>query len=87
VLNAGPSKWTAFHVIGSVFDRTDVEGVIGHDSQTISLAPSQGGYVELTLDQEGTYPFVDHSFGDMVKGAAGALQTADAPTPMPGASH
>jgi nitrite reductase (NO-forming) len=87
VLNAGPSKWTAFHVIGSVFDRTDVEGVIGHDSQTISLAPSQGGYVELTLDQEGTYPFVDHSFGDMVKGAAGALQTADAPTTMPGASH
>lgn len=87
VLNAGPSKWTAFHVIGSVFDRTDVEGVIGHDSQTISLAPSQGGYVELTLDQEGTYPFVDHSFGDMVKGVAGALQTANAPAPMPGSSH
>lgn len=87
VLNAGPSKWTAFHVIGSVFDRTMVEGVEGHDAQTISLAPSQGGYVELTLDQEGTYPFVDHSFGDMVKGAEGALATQHAPAPAPGASH
>lgn len=86
VLNAGPSRWTAFHVIGSIFDRTMVEGVEGHDAQTISLAPSQGGYVELTLDQEGTYPFVDHSFGDMVKGAAGALETADAPA-MAGGSH
>jgi nitrite reductase (NO-forming) len=87
VLNAGPSKWTAFHVIGSVFDRTMVEGVEGQDAQTISLAPSQGGYVELSLDHEGTYPFVDHSFGDMVKGAAGALQTENAPEPMSGASH
>ncbi|MGD9735818.1 MAG: multicopper oxidase domain-containing protein [Solirubrobacterales bacterium] len=87
VLNAGPSEWTAFHVIGSVFDRTMVEGVEGHDAQTISLAPSQGGYVELSLDQEGTYPFVDHSFADMTKGAAGALQTEKAPEPMPGASH
>ena len=24
VLNAGPSIWSAFHVIGSVFDRTGV---------------------------------------------------------------
>ncbi len=87
VLNAGPSKWSAFHVIGSVFDRTMVEGVEGHDSQTISLAPSQGGFVELNLDQEGTYPFVTHSFGDMVKGAAGALQTTNAPEATPGASH
>ena len=75
VLNAGPSIWSAFHVIGTVFDKTDVEGVIGHDSQTINLAPSQGGYVELTLDKEGTFPFVTHAFGDMVKGAQGVLQT------------
>ena len=31
VLDAGPSKWSAFHVIGTVFDTTHVEGVIGHD--------------------------------------------------------
>src|SRR3954469_23630545 len=79
VLNAGPSKWSAFHVIGTVFDRTVVEGTLGHDSQTINLAPSQGGWVELTLAQEGNYPFVTHSFGDMVRGAAGVLHTAHAP--------
>src|SRR3712207_2173649 len=41
VLNAGPSIWSAFHVIGTVFDKTVVEGQVGHDAQTINLAPSQ----------------------------------------------
>ena len=79
VLNAGPSRWSAFHVIGTVFDRTVVEGTVGHDSQTVNLAPSQGGWTEFTLAQEGNYPFVTHSFGDMVRGAAGVLHTAHAP--------
>jgi uncharacterized cupredoxin-like copper-binding protein len=79
VLDAGPSKWSAFHVIGTVFDRTYVEGVVGHDSQTVSFAPSQGGWVEFTLDEEGNFPFVTHAFGDMVKGAAGILHTTGAP--------
>ncbi len=81
VLDAGPSKWSAFHVIGTVFDTTHVEGVVGHDSQTISLAPSQGGWVEFTLDEPGNYPFVTHAFGDMAKGAAGILHTTGAPMP------
>jgi uncharacterized cupredoxin-like copper-binding protein len=81
VLNAGPSLWSAFHVIGTVFDKTTVEGVIGHDSQTINLAPSQGGWVDFTLDQVGNYPFVTHAFGDMTKGAAGILHTEGAPMP------
>jgi uncharacterized cupredoxin-like copper-binding protein len=49
----------------------------------MSLAPSQGGYAEFTLDQEGNYPFVTHAFGDMVKGAAGILHTTGAPMPKP----
>src|SRR3954470_14079414 len=81
VLNAGPSLWSAFHVIGTVFDTTHVEGVVGHDSQTVNLAPSQGGWVEFTLDQTGNYPFVTHAFGDMTKGAAGILHTQGAPMP------
>ena len=47
----------------------------------MNLAPSQGGWVEFTLDQEGNYPFVTHAFGDMVKGAAGILHTTGAPMP------
>jgi FtsP/CotA-like multicopper oxidase with cupredoxin domain len=79
VLDAGPSKWSAFHVIGTVFDKTVVEGTVGRHSQTINLAPSQGGWVEFTLDQEGSYPFLTHSFGDMTKGAVGVLRTENAP--------
>ena len=87
VLDAGPSKWSAFHVIGTVFDRTVVEGTVGRDSQTINLAPSQGGWVEFTLDEEGNYPFVTHAFGDMVKGAAGILHTTGAPKVAGGSEH
>jgi uncharacterized cupredoxin-like copper-binding protein len=50
----------------------------------VNLAPSQGGWVEFTLDEEGAYPFVTHAFGDAVKGAIGVLQTEDAPK---GAGH
>jgi uncharacterized cupredoxin-like copper-binding protein len=84
ILNGGPSIWSAFHVIGTVFDKTVIEGVEGADSQTVNLAPSQGGYVEFTLDEEGTYPFLTHAFGDMVKGAMGVLKTKNAPA---GAGH
>lgn len=79
VLNSGPSIWSAFHVIGTVFDTTMIEGVEGHHAQTVNLAPSQGGWVEFTLDEEGTYPFVTHAFGDMVKGSVGILATENAP--------
>jgi nitrite reductase (NO-forming) len=79
VLNAGPSIWSAFHVIGTVFDRTVIEGRPGADSQTMNLAPSQGGWAEFTLAEEGGYPFVTHAFADAGKGAIGVLQTAHAP--------
>ena len=75
VLNAGPSVWSAFHVIGTVFDKAVTDNGVAHDVQTVNLAPSQGGYVEFTLDEEGTYPFVTHGFADMVKGAVGVLAT------------
>ena len=84
VLNAGPSIWSAFHVIGTVFDKTVVEGTVGRSAQTVNLAPSQGGWVEFTLEDEGNFPFVTHAFGDMVKGAVGVLATEHAPA---GAAH
>jgi nitrite reductase (NO-forming) len=84
VLNAGPSIWSAFHVIGTVFDTAHTDNGIAHDVQTINLAPSQGGWVEFTLDEEGTFPFVTHAFGDAVKGAIGVLATPNAPM---GAGH
>ncbi len=79
VLNAGPGIWSAFHVIGTLFDRTALEGRPGADSQTMNLAPSQGGWAEFTLAEEGSYPFVTHAFADAVKGAIGVLTTTHAP--------
>jgi hypothetical protein len=65
---AGPSIWSVFHVIGTVFDRTVIEGRPGADSQTMNLAPSQGGWAEFTLAEEGSYPFVTHGAGHYAAG-------------------
>jgi uncharacterized cupredoxin-like copper-binding protein len=81
VLNAGPSRWSAFHVIGTLFDTVDEEGVVSHGAQTVNMAPAQGAWVDITLPQAGNYTFLTHSFGDMVKGAAGILHTVGAPAP------
>ena len=78
LLNGGDNLWTAFHVIGAVFSKTVIEGQVGHNAQTVSLAPSQGGYVEFKLDREGSYPFVTHAFADAALGADGAFRTPNA---------
>ena len=49
--------------------------------------PSQGGWVEFTLDEEGTYPFVTHAFGDMVKGAIGVAADHARPEGRGGPRH
>jgi nitrite reductase (NO-forming) len=79
VLNPGPTHTSSFHVIGAVFDRMWSEGVTGGPAQVMTLAPSTGGYVDFTLRREGAFPFVDHNFASMAKGAMGALVTAHAP--------
>jgi nitrite reductase (NO-forming) len=79
VLNPGPSHMSSFHVIGAIFDRTWSEGDSGGPAQVLSLPPSTGGYVDFTLPQDGAYPFVDHNFASMAKGAMGMLLTEHAP--------
>jgi len=79
VQNAGPSRWSAFHVIGALFDRVFQEGIYPENmtrgSQTLNLSPSQGAVVEFTVQEEGSYPFVSHDFHDHVKGAFGLFTT------------
>ena len=79
VQNAGPSRWSAFHVIGALFDRVFVEGIYAENltrgSQTLNLSPSQGAVVEFTVDEDGAYPFVSHDFHDHAKGAFGLFTT------------
>jgi nitrite reductase (NO-forming) len=79
VLDAGPNRSTAFHVVGDQFDTVWSEGSYllrpGSDggSQALALAPSQGGFVELTFPEPGRYPFLSHVMVDAERGAHGTF--------------
>jgi nitrite reductase (NO-forming) len=77
VVNAGPTHFSAFHVIGTIFDKAYVDGNPAnelHGLQTMAVAPGDGAVMEFTVQQAGRYPFVTHSFGDADLGAMGAFQ-------------
>ncbi len=76
IVNAGPTLFSAFHVIGAIFSDTYVDGnpanhMVGN--QTVTVPPGGGMVVELTIPQAGLYPFVTHSFADVGKGALGLI--------------
>ncbi len=82
VLDAGPNEDTAFHVVGTIFDTVWKEGAYRLQpgnaeqggSQTLDLQPTQGGFVEFTLPDAGTYPFITHKMMNMAHGAVGLFQ-------------
>ena len=81
VLDAGPNRSTAFHVVGGQFDTVYAEGAYrlrpdagAGGSQALALAPSQGGFVELTFPEAGHYPFVSHVMVDAERGARGVFE-------------
>jgi hypothetical protein len=45
-------------------------------SQALDLQPAQGGFVELTFDENGLYPIVTHKFANVGKGALGLFMPA-----------
>lgn len=76
VVNAGPSHFSAFHVIGTIMDTAYVGGNPANELrglQTMAIAPGDGAMMEFTVQQAGRYPFVTHSFGDADLGAMGAF--------------
>lgn len=82
VLDAGPNQPTSFHVVGGQFDTVWSEGDYrlrpgDGGSQALGLFPAQGGFVELSLPQPGSYPFVSHIMSDAEKGAHGTLRAVD----------
>jgi len=85
VLDAGPNENSAFHIVGTQFDTVFKEGAFllrpdnaEHGaSQTLDLQPSQGGFVEFSLHDPGTYAMVTHKFSNVGKGALGVLQAGD----------
>ena len=88
VLDAGPNRSSAFHVVGGQFDTVFLEGAyqLGGPragagetggAQVLALQPAQGGFVELALPEAGHYPFVSHRMVDAERGAHGLLAVTD----------
>lgn len=77
VVNAGPSHFSAFHVIGAIFSDTYADGNPANHmqgNQTVTIPPGGGEVVELTIPDAGSYPFVTHSFMDATLGATGVIK-------------
>ena len=76
VMNAGPTLFSAFHLIGGMFDRVYVDGNPNNllrGLQTHTIAPGGGATFEFTIPAAGQYPFVTHSFAYTELGAVGLL--------------
>ena len=88
VLDVGPNEPWAFHIVGTQFDTVWSEGSysIHHGqsanrltegttgAQVLPLLAAQGGFVELVVNQPGTYPIVNHVMALAEKGAYGLLE-------------
>ena len=77
VMNAGPTLFSAFHVIGALFDTVYVEGNPANPLrgiQTWTIPPGGGATFELTIPEPGKYPFVTHSFAYTGLGAVGLIE-------------
>jgi len=76
VVNAGPNRVSAFHVVGAIFDRVYLDGSDAplRGVQTFEVPVGGGMIFETHLVEEGIYPFVSHAFADATKGAVGMLK-------------
>lgn len=77
LVNAGPNRASAFHVVGAIFERVFQDGRAAptfEGIQTVEVPVGGGAIFELRLAEPGNYPFVSHAFADATKGAVGILQ-------------
>jgi nitrite reductase (NO-forming) len=86
LVNAGPNRTSAFHVVGAIFDRVQADG-FGRPfegMQTWNVPVGGGAIFDLRLVEPGLYPFVTHAFADATKGAVGILRAGNPPpAPVP----
>ena len=87
VVDAGPNRPMAFHIVGAQFDTVYVEGAYtlargrsalggttDGGAQVLALQPAQGGFVELVFREAGHYPMVSHIMSDAEIGAHGVIE-------------
>lgn len=82
--NAGPNKISAFHVVGTSFDRIYRDGGLEHPDeniQTALVAPGSAAIAEFQVLVPGHYTLLDHSIFRTERGAMGMLNVEgpDAP--------
>jgi nitrite reductase (NO-forming) len=83
VANIGPTTFSAFHIIGAIFDTAYSSGNPQneeHGMQTVTIPPGGGYMVELTVPDAGLYPIVTHAFAYTGLGALGLLKVGDGGT-------
>ncbi|MEX1030746.1 MAG: multicopper oxidase domain-containing protein [Paenibacillaceae bacterium] len=79
-VNSGINKFSAFHVIGTIFDKVLLDGNPKntlHGVQTVAVPPGGALIAELYAD-EGVYAILTHAMKDAMKGALGVLQVGKA---------
>jgi nitrite reductase (NO-forming) len=79
VVNAGPTLFSAFHVIGALFDKVLIDGNpanVLQGVQTYTVPPGGASTFELVIPEAGKYPFVTHSFAYTELGAVGLLDVS-----------
>lgn len=84
VLNAGPNRTSAFHIVGAQHQQVYREGrwELGGPAQpepagaaqVLDLAPAAGGFVVTRFPEPGNYPFVSHVMVDADRGARGVFE-------------
>lgn len=81
--NAGPNLASAFHVIGSIFERVYRDGTLldapARGIQTTLVPPGGATIAELYARVPGTYTLIDHAIDRIDKGAIGYLKVSGAP--------
>jgi nitrite reductase (NO-forming) len=82
VVDAGPSLTTAFHVVGTVFNRVYPNGDMRLDHtqsgvQTVDVPAGGGAVFEVEIDEPGLYPFVSHAFAHVDLGQVGILKVGN----------
>src|SRR6185295_10698608 len=85
--NVGPSNTSSFHVVGTIFDRTWMEGNPDNQlrgAQTVLLGSSNAAIVEFVIPEAGGYVMVDHHFANASQGAIGIINAGAKPGAEPG---
>jgi nitrite reductase (NO-forming) len=80
IVAAGPSLDTAFHVVGTIFDRAWVNGDMTQFQtgvQTVNVPAGGGAVFDVKIDDPGLYPVLSHSFASVDLGQVGLLKVGE----------